>query len=75
MDSYGVVAIGDHLLSVPGLVTYLVAMTLGFLLVGRVLRDVPVYRKKGDWVILGLSVIAVVTWAFTCTFLDFYVEA
>jgi hypothetical protein len=75
MDSYGVVTIGNHLLSIPGLVLYLLVVAGGVALVGRLIDGVPMRFRLLNLMMYGLSVAAIVGWMFIALGLSFYVEA
>jgi len=75
MDSYGVITIGNHLLSIPGLVIYLALVAVGISLVNRLLDGVPIRFRLFNLVMYGLSVAAIVGWMFIALGLSFYVEA
>lgn len=75
MDSYGVVTIGDHLLSLVGLGLYVLLVTAGFWMVAALTRGIPSKYRTFNFAFYGLAVIAIVTWGFKLLGLDFYVEA
>ena len=75
MDNYGVVQMWDHLLSIPGLVTYLVLIGFGMLLVRRLTLEIPKRFRSLNYMMYLFSVIAIITWGFIALGLDFYVKA
>jgi hypothetical protein len=75
MDSYGVITIGNYLLSIPGLVLYLVLVAGGIALVGRLVDGVPIRFRLFNLAMYGLSVAAIVGWMFVALGLSFYVAA
>ena len=72
MDSYGVVTLGEHALSIPGLVLYLVLVAGGMSLVNRLLTGVPIRFRLVNLAMYGLSVAAIVAWMFLLLGLNFY---
>ena len=75
MDSYGVITIGNHLLSLVGLVVYLGCLTVGFWLVYRLVSGIPQRYRILNYVVYLAAVVAIVSWGFKLLGLDFYVEA
>jgi hypothetical protein len=75
VDSYGVVTIGDHLLSLVGLSIYVLLVTLGFWMVASLTDGIPRRYRLLNLAVYGVLVLAIVTWGFKILGLDFYVEA
>lgn len=75
MDSYGVVTLGDHLLSLPGLAFYMVMLVLGLALVGRLTDGIPQRYRMFNFFMYGLCMIAIISWGFIALGWGFYVEA
>jgi hypothetical protein len=75
VDSYGIVDLGSHLLSIPGLLLYLGFVAGGLLLVGRLVSGIPLRFRLLNLFLYGLSSTAVISWMFIALGLNFYVEA
>lgn len=75
MDSYGVVSVGDYLLSIPGLFTYLVVLCISLYFVGRLTDGFSPWYRTFNFIVYGLLVAAAVAWGFIALGLWFYVEA
>jgi len=72
MDSYGVVPIWDHLLSIPGMLFYLAVAALFVFIIWRLSDG---YLRFTKFVILSISSIIFWTLALTELGLWFYVKA
>ena len=75
MDSYGVVPIWDHLLSIPGLFAYSISIFLGLLLVGNLTDGIPAKYRAFNLFMYGLAIIISISWMFMALGLWFYVKA
>ena len=75
MDSYGVVPVWDHLLSMTGLFVYLVSIFLGLLLVNKLTEGIPAKYRAFNVFMYGLAIIMSITWMFMALGLWFYVKA
>ena len=75
MDSYGVVEIWDHLLSIPGLVVYLIVLFFGLLLVDKLTDGIPLRYRALNVFLYGLSMALCISWLFMSLGLWFYVKA
>lgn len=75
MDSYGVVEVFDHLLSIPGAFIYTFILFLGLLLVGRLTEGIPIRYRALNVLMYWLCYVAIITWGFINLGLWFYVKA
>jgi hypothetical protein len=75
MDSYGVIQIGDNLLSIPGAFLYTFTLFLGLLLVGRLTDGIPLKYRAFNVLMYWLCFAAIVTWGYVNLGLWFYVKA
>jgi hypothetical protein len=75
MDSYGIVVIGDYLLSIPGLVLYLLVVFGGLLLIDTLARGIPFRYRFFYLITYGLIAATIISWGFSAVGLNFYVEA
>jgi hypothetical protein len=75
MDSYGVIQLKDHLLSIPGAVTYLVAIAFSLFLLSGLTDGLPAKYWAFSYFMYGLAIILSITWIFVALGLWFYVEA
>lgn len=75
MDSYGVVPIWDHLLSVPGLAVYLLIIALGMVLVRSLTANIPSRYRSLNYMMYLFCVIAIATWWLQAMGWWFYVKA
>jgi hypothetical protein len=75
MDSYGVIQVGDHLLSLLGLGIYLAVLGLGFWMVKMLTVHIPRRYRLLNFTMYWLAVLAIVSWGFKALGLWFYVEA
>jgi hypothetical protein len=75
MDSYGVVPVWDHLLSVPGLVIYLMLLFAGLALVDRLTEGIPLKYRALNVFLYGVSMALCISWLFMSLGLWFYVKA
>jgi hypothetical protein len=74
MDSYGVIAVADGYLSIPGLFFYLAFVGVSvWLAVKLVVRTVPTTLRKANYITAGLSAAVIATWAIIFFGLWFYV--
>ena len=75
MDSYGVVPIGDHMLSIPGFIFYLVLIAFGMVIVRSLTANIPKRYRALNYMMYLFSIVAIVTWGFLALGLGFYVES
>ncbi len=75
MDEYGVITIGDHLLSIPGLLSYLLLVVGWCYLVSKWVTGIPKRYRWLNLISYWLSVAAIIGWIFIATGLSFYVKA
>jgi hypothetical protein len=75
MDSYGVITIGDHLLSIPGLVLYLALVAGWCYFVSKLVTGIPKRYRWLNLISYWLSVAAIIGWVFIALGISFYVEA
>ena len=72
MDSYGVVPIGDHLLSVPGLIVYLLVAAVLVFLSWRLSDN---YLRLLNFFIMAITALVFWTYVLAESGMWFYVKA
>ncbi len=75
MDGYGVVQLKDHLLSIPGMAIYILALLFSLVLLSGLTDGMPAKYRAFNLFMYGLAIIISITWIFVALGLWFYVEA
>ena len=75
MDSYGVILIWGYLLSIPGMIIYMMLLFAGLALVGRLLEGTPLRYRSLNVFIYGVSIAFCIGWLFMSLGVWFYVKA